>query len=84
MSQFASKKKEGRHNFVRIGDVVVLKSDTSKRIFWKLAIVKELLKGNDHHVQAAVVSLTNPQGGTKLLRRSIKHLYPIEVSCCCK
>ena len=53
-------KKEGRHNSVRIGDVVVLKSDTSKRIFWKLAIVKELLKGNDDHVQAAVVSLTDP------------------------
>ena len=73
-------KREGRHNSVRIGDVVVLKSDTSKRIFWKLAIVKEVLKGNDDHVRAAVVSLTDPHGGTKLLRRSIKHLYPIEVS----
>ena len=57
-----------------------MKSDTSKHVFWKLAIVKELLKGNDNQIRAARVSVTDPQGGTKLLRRSIKHLYPIEVN----
>ena len=74
------KTRRGRHDVIQIGDVVVLKSDTSKRVFWKLAIVKELLKGNDDQIRAAVVTVADSRGGTKLLRRSIKHLYPIEVS----
>ena len=72
------KTKRGRYDLIRKGDVVVLKSDTSKCVFWKLAIVEELLKGNDGQVRAAVVNMTDPQGGTKLLRRSIKHLSLIE------
>ena len=74
------KTRRGRHNVIQIGDVVVLKSDTSKCVFWKLVIVKELLKGNDNQIRAAMVSVTDPRGGTKLLRRSIKHLYPIKVN----
>lgn len=31
-------------------------------------------------MRAAVVKVPDPRGGIKLLRRSIKHLYPIEVS----
>ena len=42
--------------------------------------MNELLKGNDNLVKAAMVKLVNPHGGHKLLRRSTKHLYPIEVS----
>ena len=64
---------------IKRGDVVVLKSDTSKRLFWKLAIVDKLLMGVDGHVRAAVIKVSKPQGGTKLLRRSVKHLFPIEV-----
>lgn len=61
---------------IQEGKVVVLKSDTSKHILWKLAIIKELLKDNDGQVRAAVVKVTDSHGGTKLLRRSIKHLFP--------
>ena len=59
--------------------MVVLKNDTSKRIFWRLAIVNELLKGDDNKARAAVVKFMDPRGGHRLLRRSIRHLYPIEV-----
>ena len=75
------KEKGGGHGLVQVGDVVVLKDNTSKRIFWRLAIVNELLKGNDNNVRAAVVKLMDPRGGHKLLRRSIRHLYPSEVHC---
>ena len=56
-----------------------LKNDNSKRIFWRLAIVDELFMGASGHVCAAVVRVSEPQGGTKMLRRSIKHLFSIEV-----
>ena len=64
---------------IKTGDVVVLKNDNSKRLFWRLAIVENLLMGADGHVHAAVIRVSKPQGGTKILRRSIKHLFPIEV-----
>ena len=73
------KTKTGGRHTIQQGDVVLLKSDTSKRLFWKLAIVKGLLEGADDRVRAAVVKIPDPQVGFKLLRRSIKHLYLIEV-----
>ena len=73
------KVRKGGQSVIKRGDVVVLKSDNSKRLFWRLAVVDELLKGADGHVRAAIVRVSVPQGGTKLLRRSIKHLFPIEV-----
>ena len=71
-------KKSGQAVITR--DVVVLKSDTSKRLFWKLAIVDKLLMNVDGRVRAAAIKVSESQGGTKLLRRSVKqHLFPIEV-----
>ena len=61
------------------GDVVIVKDDASKRIFCKLAVVRDLIAGDDHQVRVAVVKVSNPLGNTKLLRRSVKHLYPIKV-----
>ena len=74
------KAKSGGRDLIQVGDVVVLKDDSSKRIFWRLAIVNELLKGNDNLVRAAIVKLVDSRGSHKLLRRSIRHLYPIEVN----
>ena len=67
---------------IAVGDVVIVKDDKVKRCFWKLAVVKQLLEGNDGHVRAAVIKVgessdSNRKGVT--LRRSIRHLYPIEV-----
>ena len=72
--------KKGGRDSVKVGDVVVLKNDTTKRMFWRVAIVSELLLGTDNKIRAAVVKVMDPRGGHNMLRRSIKHLYPIEVS----
>ena len=71
--------KKGGRDSVKVGDIVVLKNDTTKRMFWKVAIVSELLLGTDNKIRAAVVKVMDPRGGHNMLRRSIKHLYPIEV-----
>ena len=62
---------------IAIGDVVVLKDYVTKRQFWKLGVMTELLPGRDGNVRAAVVSISGDR--KSLLRRSIKHLIPIEV-----
>ena len=61
---------------IAVGDVVLLQNDSTKRVLWKLAIVKELLPGSDNRIRAAVVQVA---GSKTLLKRSIKHLIAIEV-----
>jgi len=39
--------------------------------------VNELLEGNDNKERTALVKLIDPHGGHKVLRRSIRYLYPI-------
>ena len=72
---------KGRGPAIRKGDIVILKDDTTKRLFWKLAVVHELLPGRDGKVRAAVVKVGAADEGKRatFLKRSIQHLYPIEV-----
>ena len=72
---------KGRGAAIRVGDVVILKDDSTKRLFWKLAVVHELLPGRDGQVRAAVIKVGVVDEGkmATFLRRSTQHLYPIEV-----
>ena len=40
---------------ISVGDVIIMKDDLTKRVFWKLGIVQELIKGHDSKVRAALV-----------------------------
>ena len=73
--------KQQSHNGPRInvGDVVMLKNDSTKRLFWKIAIVQELLTGNDGKVRAAIIKTTDEQNKPQLLRRSTQHFIWIKV-----
>ena len=46
---------------INVGDIVVLKNDTSKRVFWKLAKVEELLLSKDGKIRACSGLQTCPQ-----------------------
>ena len=72
---------KGRRAAIRVVDVVILKDDSTKRLFWKLAVVHELLSGRDGQVRAAVIKVGAVDEGKRatFLRRSKQHLYPIEV-----
>ena len=65
---------------MKVGDVVILKDDNIKRIFWKLAKVIELLSGSDGVARAAFINVSDESGPPKVLKRSIRHLIPIEVN----
>ena len=65
---------------IAIGDVVILKNDTSNRMFWKLAKVEELLPGKDGNIRAAIIKVSNADRNPRLLKRSVKHLFPLEVN----
>ena len=71
--------RQGKQRSISKGDVVIVKDDANKRLFWKLAVVTDLIVGVDQQVTAAVVKVSDQHGNTRLLRRSVRHLYPTEV-----
>ena len=71
----ASSRKNGKPG-IPVGDVVLLQNDSTKRVLWKLAIVKELLPGSDDRIRAAVVQVA---ASRTLLKISIKDLIRVEV-----
>ena len=73
------KRHEASRPQIKVGDVVLLLDDGTKRSFWKLAVVSELIQGNDDKVRAAVIKVGSDKSPAKLLKRSIQHLIPIEV-----
>ena len=77
----ASIKTRGNRNpDIAVGDIVIIRNDQTKRNFWKLAKVEELLCGEDGVARAAIVrGLRENSDHSQLLRRSIQHLIPIEV-----
>ena len=58
---------------IKKGDVVVVHDDTP-RLQWKLAVVDDLVKGNDGLVHSAHISTANHK-----TNRPITRLYPLEV-----
>ena len=64
---------------ILIGDLVLLKNDSTSRAFWKLGKVEELIPGRDGNVRPAVVKAVSDTGRPSQLRRVVQHLVPIEV-----
>ena len=58
--------------------MVILKDDATK-MYWKLAVVEELISGRDGQIRAAIIRIINCDSKTAKIRRSVKHLIPIEV-----
>ena len=80
MREFRAANMKGQGSCVKIEDVVILKDESVKRVFWKLAKVVELLKGKDDIARGALIKVATENGPPKILRRSIKQLVPIEVT----
>ena len=80
LREYRAVKGNSQRPSVRIGDIVIVKDDNTKRIFWKMARVVELLKGSDGVARAALINVSNGNGPPRILKRSIRHIIPIEVS----
>ena len=64
---------------ITVGDIVIVQNDKTKRNFWKLANVEELMP-EDGVVRAAVIKTCSDNANRfQLLRRSVKYLIPLEV-----
>ena len=65
---------------IAVGDVVILRNDSTQIMFWKLALVEELLPGKDGIVRAAWVKVANAESNPRIFTRSVKHLVPRELN----
>jgi len=65
----------------RVGEVVLLRSDSKLRGLWKLARVQQTLKGKDGQIRGVVLQLPSGDSGSNILRRPLQYLYPLELDC---
>jgi hypothetical protein len=61
------------------GDIVLLRSDSTARNFWQLAVIEEFISSRDGKIRAAIVKTINGQGKPSRLRRVIQHLISLEI-----
>jgi hypothetical protein len=76
----SSKAQSRGAEIISVGDIVVLKNESTARIFWKLAKVEELITSKDNIVRSAKVGVLNDSNKKIQLRRPIQHLVPLEIS----
>jgi hypothetical protein len=73
LDNFQTKGKSGRK--IRLGEVVLIHDEHTKRLMWSTGLVTELRPSRDGLVRSVV--LRTPNG--KLINRAIQCLYPLEV-----
>ena len=59
---------------IKVGDVVLIHDD-SPRARWKMAVIENLIKGNDGNIRAAEVRTDSGR-----MNRPIAKLYPLEIT----
>ena len=60
---------------IKVGEVVIIKSEQKNRGKWKIGVVDNLIQGRDGVVRAVKL-----RAGTSFLERPIQHLYPLELT----
>ena len=77
---YASKKKTNNKNFLRIGDVVIIKDDKlTPRTSWKMGRVESLIVAGDKNVRGAVLFTRSIEGKCTRIPRPLQKLIPLEV-----
>lgn len=71
--------KESTKEIISVGDIVILKNDSTCRSYWKLAKVEKLIEGSDGRARAAIIKVASSNRRPVYLRRVIQHLIPLEV-----
>ena len=74
-------KDETKEPVVGVGEMVIIKDDQEKRMFWKLARIQELMPGKDGSVRSARIVVCTDKGkiGNKVFCRPLKLLILLEV-----
>ena len=69
---------ERNENIVSLGDIVIVKNEQTKRSFWKVAKVVELIPSRDGKIRSVKLKVAT-ENGTTYLERPLQCLVPLEV-----
>ena len=76
------KLKQAEPNAICKGDIVIVQDENNpRRNTWKIAIVEELVKGQDGETRGAKVRKASRKGKPEILNRPLQKLYPLEIHC---
>ena len=65
---------------ITVGDIVVIHCEEKRRGFWNLGRIEKVIIGkDDQEVRGAVVRVYTGRKHSKLLRRPVQKLYPVEI-----
>jgi len=73
LDKFHSKGKSGKK--IRLGEIVVIHDEHSKRLMWSVGVVKELIPSRDGLIRSAMLKVPNGN----IINRAIQSLHPIEL-----
>jgi len=73
LDNFHSKGKSGRK--IRLGEIVVIHDEHSKRLMWSIGVVKELIPSRDGLIRSVMLKVPNGN----IINRAIQSLHPIEL-----
>ena len=79
-SHFHYSRKRNHSEEISIGDIVVIHNDQKPRGFWNLGRVEETIPGKDGLIRSAIVRVYTGGKRSKLFRRPVQLLYPVEIS----
>ena len=80
LREFHKNKAKSPLRVIKNGDVVVILNDKIKRQNWKLGKIVNVYRGSDQIIRAADVKTVDQSGKPIVLKRSIVHLFPLEVN----
>ncbi|CAB3997786.1 Hypothetical predicted protein [Paramuricea clavata] len=76
----ASSSNNGTRDVIAEGDIVILKNESTKRLFWKIAKVEKLIRSIDGVVRSEKIRVLNSETRKPIImRRPIQHLIPLEI-----
>ena len=70
---------KGEGEPISVGDIVSVHEEKRPRGLWRLAKVETIFRGSDGQARSALVRVHSSGMRSKLLRRPLKCLYPLEV-----
>ena len=65
---------------INVGDVVTVHDENLPRGLWRLGRVEELINGANGKVRSVVVRIPSKGANSKVIKRPIQRLYPLEFS----
>ena len=73
---------KGRRNNLQKGEVVTIYDEGHPRGLWRLGRIIDFLPSTDQKLRGVTVKVVSKKGQSRILRRPIEHIYPLEVREC--